>query len=277
VTVAILVKVYDGIVLATDSATSLASPWGTQVYNSANKIFQLHRHKPIGAMTWGLGNLGTASNATVAKDLRRRLMGKDPAHPDWALVDDFTVEDVANRMVELIYDEIITTVGLASPLGFLVGGYSDKAAQAEAWLVPFDDPRTRPQPVQVAAPDTAGWVAFAQPEATVRLTAGYDPAALDLLVQAGLLDAARVPDAVAALKVLDRQVALPAMPFADAIGLARFLVDVTAGYSYYNMGPNTVGGPVEVAGITRYEGFKWVARKHYYSDALNPEEPRHDH
>lgn len=66
------------------------------------------------------------------------------------------------------------------------------------------------------------------------------------------------------------------MPFADAIQLAKFLVDVTIGYTRYLLGPDTVGGQVELAGISRHEGFKWVMRKHYYSRELNPGSP-HEH
>lgn len=51
-TVAIVVKIWDGIVLAADSATTLRLVDGSsQVYNSANKIFHLHRELPIAAMT----------------------------------------------------------------------------------------------------------------------------------------------------------------------------------------------------------------------------------
>ena len=84
VTVAVGVKVFDGIVLATDSATTLLLANGrAQVYNTANKPLQLHRQLPIAAMTWGLGAIGDASISTLAKDFRRRLMGRDSAFPGW--------------------------------------------------------------------------------------------------------------------------------------------------------------------------------------------------
>jgi hypothetical protein len=35
------------------------------------------------------------------------------------------------------------------------------------------------------------------------------------------------------------------------------------------MGPDIVGGPIEVAGVNLHEGFKWINRKHYYSLELN--------
>ena len=51
-TVAVAVKVFDGIVLAADSATTLQLPaGGAHVYNNASKVFHLHRKLPVGAMT----------------------------------------------------------------------------------------------------------------------------------------------------------------------------------------------------------------------------------
>lgn len=40
--------------------------------------------------------------------------------------------------------------------------------------------------------------------------------------------------------------------------------------SFYGLpGANTVGGPIELAAITKHEGFKWVTRKHYFDEQLN--------
>jgi hypothetical protein len=282
-TVAVGVKVFDGIVLAADSATTieLGPPLGYHVYNSASKIFHLHRDVPIGAMTWGLGNVGSASIATLAKDLRRRLLGKDTSHK-WKLGSNYTVEAVANRLVDMVFDELYQPalkgqkVGPEHLLGFLVAGYSAGSGQAEAWLVQMEDPTKRPTPEQVAKPDESGWFVYAQPEAVVRLLKGHDPSILDALK--GDLNSAELAKVETALKkrVLERVAMSPAMPIADAIGFARYLVDTTVGYSRYVLGPDTVGGQVEIAGITRHEGFKWISRKHYYPSSLNPKDPGHD-
>jgi hypothetical protein len=104
-TVAVLVKVFDGIVLATDSATTIPLPDGSvQVYNNADKIFNLHRKLPIAAMTWGLGQVGPASVSAVAKDLRTRFMGEaSAAFEDWALEEDsYTIENVAKKLAETL-------------------------------------------------------------------------------------------------------------------------------------------------------------------------------
>lgn len=282
-TVGVAIKVYDGIVLAADSATTidLGPTLGHQVYNSANKVFHLHRDLPIGGMTWGLGNVGTASIATLAKDLRRRLMGKDSAHK-WRLPGNYTIESVAGRLVDMVFDELYSptlmgeVIGREHLLGFLVAGYSAGSQHAEAWLVQFEDPAVKPIPQQVAKGDESGWFVYAQPEAVGRLLKGSDPALLSLLAQD--LSAAELAKVTAVLDRgdLERVVMSPAMPIADAVGLAKYLVDTTVGYSRFVLGPDTVGGQVEIAGITRHEGFKWISRKHYYPASLNPKDPSHD-
>lgn len=60
------------------------------------------------------------------------------------------------------------------------------------------------------------------------------------------------------------------MPIADAIELARFMVETTIKFVGFNLQHETVGGPIEIATITKHEGFKWVQRKLFYTAAMNP-------
>ncbi len=270
-TVAAFVKVYDGIVLATDSATTIRLGDGSsQVYNNADKIFNLHRDLPIAAMTWGRGQIGAASISTLSKELRLRLMGMEPEYPNWKLDPvEYRIEDVARLTAEFLHERV-KECDNGTPqgtVGMLVSGYSAQAKQGEAWGFYIQDAETEPTLTQMATEDSSGWQTFAQPGATDRLFNGYD----SNLAQA--LKAA-VPEehheAVAeALASQIRQPVIASMPFPDAIALAKFLVEVTSGYSHFLLGPDTVGGPVEVAGLNRHEGFKWISRKHYYSPDLN--------
>jgi hypothetical protein len=58
-------------------------------------------------------------------------------------------------------------------------------------------------------------------------------------------------------------VVTPGMPIHDAIGLTRFLMEATIGYVRFraDLQPKTVGGPIDMAVITKHEGFRWVQRK----------------
>ncbi len=67
-TIAVTIKVRDGIVLAADSATTLVGASGavSNIYNHAHKIANLKKGSPIGFMTWGLGSMGPSSIVSLA-------------------------------------------------------------------------------------------------------------------------------------------------------------------------------------------------------------------
>src|ERR1017187_10478130 len=81
--IAVAISVHDGVVLAADSASTLAAaipgpsgprPMAMNVYNNANKIANLYKGKPIGCVAYGSGSIGSASISTLLKDFRHRLM-----------------------------------------------------------------------------------------------------------------------------------------------------------------------------------------------------------
>ena len=63
----------------------------------------------------------------------------------------------------------------------------------------------------------------------------------------------------------------PGMPIGEVIDLAHFLVDATIKFVRFTPGHPTVGGPIEIAAMTRHEGFKWIQRKHHFPRDLNVE------
>ena len=73
--------------------------------------------------------------------------------------------------------------------------------------------------------------------------------------------------------IIKAQTALPlvyaGMPIGETIELAEFLVEATIKFVRFAPGPPSVGGPVEIAAMTRHEGFKWIKRKHHYPQSLN--------
>ncbi len=66
----------------------------------------------------------------------------------------------------------------------------------------------------------------------------------------------------------DRMVAL--MPKQELIELAEALVSITGAERKATKDEGTVGGPIDVAMITKHEGFVWIKRKHYFNKDLNP-------
>jgi len=60
------------------------------------------------------------------------------------------------------------------------------------------------------------------------------------------------------------------MPKQDLIELAEALVNITAIERKASDDAGTVGGPIDVALITRAEGFVWIKRKHHFRADMNP-------
>ncbi|HEX8672955.1 MAG TPA: hypothetical protein VF710_13755 [Longimicrobium sp.] len=53
--------------------------------------------------------------------------------------------------------------------------------------------------------------------------------------------------------------------------MAESLVDITALRRQFSMTEETVGGPIDVAVISKGDGFVWIRRKHYFDKTLNPQ------
>ncbi|KQW48913.1 hypothetical protein ASC77_09340 [Nocardioides sp. Root1257] len=274
-TVVVGIQTTDGLVLASDSATTqqLALVGGgyatSSIWNSANKIFNLRKSWPIGAMTFGRAAIGGLSIATHAKDLRLRLSGAMPDTAFPALDDDtYSVEKVAQTVLDYYRNQ--SNLDPGDDLGFIVGGFSATERRPEMWQVNVSESGDTIE--CVVAPGDPGIVTQGMTDAITRLVDGAGlglGAALEKMgVPAGSGDAA----AEQLRDQLRMAWAWPGMPLGETIDMARFLVETQINFVRFMPGDAMVGGPVEVAALTKHEGFKWVQRKHYYNAKLNPEE-----
>ncbi|MBS1077909.1 hypothetical protein JK217_09105 [Gluconobacter kondonii] len=66
-----------------------------------------------------------------------------------------------------------------------------------------------------------------------------------------------------------KELCSPSMPVQDAIDLARFMAETAARFAHFKAGASTIGGPIEIAAVTKHEGFRWISRKHYFDTSLN--------
>jgi hypothetical protein len=275
-TIAITVNAVDSVVLASDSAITqqVRMPDDQEVkiniWNSGNKIFNLRKTWPIAAMMWGHAALSGRSVATLAKELRCRFSGERPGYQDWALDPAaFTIAGVADRVKTFFYDENYQEDPAARELlGFTVAGFPAGSDGPELYSIEMDESGCR-------GPDRQGqegqpylmW--SGQPEAISRLASGVSMRLSEALEQLGVAPA----EASVAVERIKEKIALPivypGMPVGEVIDLADFLVEATIKFVRFTPGHQVVGGPIEIAAITRHEGFKWIRRKHHYPQELN--------
>jgi 20S proteasome alpha/beta subunit len=266
------VKIHDGIVMAADSATTFYTSEGrpTQIYEHVDKIVNLVKGAPIGIMTCGSGSIGSASIATLMKDLRRRLSSSAGGDQGFVLGSSYSMQDVAQK-VQSFVTEKVQQADFKHYLMLRLCGYSSDGTLPEVWDVVADNGDVA-EPFCVQAPDGIGVRWCGETEAINRLILGL-----------GWMPSKRSSEilgisegqAVSAFNTITDEflyesLIMAAAPIQDAIDLSRFLVETTKGFIRFAITrTKTVGGPVEIAAITKHEGFKWVQRKHFYPYELN--------
>jgi hypothetical protein len=258
-TILVSVKINDGVVMAADSATSFASG---MVYHETRKIQRLLDGIPVGVMVAGSGGIGNESLDTLFKDLSVRLRGADPRHPDW-LVDraNYTVEGIALRIREFLFEEKMQAYSGAVSSQIRLCGYSAGSQLPEVWDVLLNNAGC-PPPVCVQGEQDFGPRWAGEGEALNRLVLGLD-SRLEGLV-AAMEGAPPDFDAIRQRLAPDlyELLFLEAMPIQDAADLARFLVLTTIGFVRFSVSrPKTVGGSIEIAAITKHEGFQWLQHR----------------
>lgn len=260
-TIAIALKINDGIVLATDSASTIVGEEiGNGVrsvdhtYFTADKLFNIKKSSPIGAMTWGSGSINNESISTLVKDFRKECKNEEY----------ISVKDSADKFKEFLEKKINTD----TTLGFLIAGYSKGEGHPEMFLINIEKGEIIDfSEINKEDPLAITW--FGETYFLRRFLLGYDDNIIEILKENGVDDESAINIVNDCSMKLQLPLGVPAMPIQDAIDLVKFLANISVNSSRFSPGAQVIGGPIDIAVITKHEGFKWIERKHYYSSDLN--------
>jgi len=268
VTVCVAVQVNDGLVFAADSAAASSHgtvPSGAEIVSAirhGRRVFNLYRNLPICAMACGLDNIGPESIGSLAQDLRIVLMGKNKQH---ALdPTNYTIEEVAVKARQFLFEDKFMALAEKpkAELSFYVGGYSSGAGQPERWLVKIRG-EANDSPTPECLSKTTGLSWGGEPEAIFRLVMGIGLNHREALLQAGLSEEQANAVSTALLKQLQAPFLHANLSVPDAIDLADFLVETTRNFLRFVRRVDSVAGEIDIAVVTKHEGFKLIHRKHY--------------
>ena len=165
-TIAIALKINDGIVLATDSASTII---GDEIedgvrsvrhtYFTADKLFNLKKGSRIGAITWGNGSINNESISTLVKDFRKNSEKMEYS----------TVESIVNDFKSFLENKITPETSL----GFLIAGYSKGEGHPEMFLININNGNIEePMPLNSNDPLSISW--FGETSFLTRLLLGFD-------------------------------------------------------------------------------------------------------
>lgn len=255
-TICVSVKTRDGIVLGTDSMSTVTlfgadgQSMAQKTYSNARKLVQIGE-LPVGVFTYGLGNLGSRTVISHILEYSRAL----------EIGSDWRVEGIAAGLSEHMsreYSAIHAGVEPGPVLGLHVAGYSDGSSLSEEWEMEFPD---SPGPnLEMAGHEfRVNWEGATLPFG--RLFHGFDPGIVRILLEEGV-EQSLLQKALTESPLVP-QVSFSAMPLQDAINFAVYVLRTTIGFTSFEAGPATCGGPLQIAVISEEDGFQWVSKPEF--------------
>lgn len=298
-TIVVSVQCSEGIVLAADSASAVASgALGVRVWTHAKKLSHLRDYN-LGTLTWGLGALGHRNIQSLMYEFER--------DPTVSLGEKSTcrVHDVATKLHSFLlprYREVAEEMAReegqpVDPLGMIVAGYSHGSFTPEQYrfLLPDD-----PAPERIDFREAmVGMLFEGLPDAIHRLIHGLDPRIAHALssmeftpeqlarLAGGLTDAGFLEEYATAfaqtvapavdrasrfinwLDLAKHQLVIPGMPLQDGIDLAIWLIEATIGRYRFGFPWPIAAGEIDIAVIT-HSDFTWIRRKAWHAYSRQP-------
>ena len=299
-TAEIAVMNQEAVALAADSAVTIVDGENeeiTKIFTSANKLFSLSQHHPLGIMFYGNTRLGDVPWETVIK-LYRDYLGTDSKNTIEEYTEDFIqFIDVQASKFRIDREEVRWPRS-----GIVIAGFGESEiypAIVSLEVLGFHGQLTyRLEKPSIAIEGIEALILpYAQKEVVQGFMNGVEPSyrskLLDIFeimlsrlladtieesdekVSRGLEDALR--SLYVEIRRMERdEYALPVlrtiadMPKSELPAVAEALVGLQSLKRKVSEDHETVGGPIDVALISKGDGFIWIKRKHYFDPEINP-------
>ena len=203
----------------------------------------------IGVVTFGQAAIGVRTVSSFLPELEAHLPGHRLSVDEFAkTLSDFFVGQWKSGMPADYKGPNIT---------FVVGGFDD--GQPYGKVFAFDIPAF-PVPAE-RNPGDFGLTWGGQKDIVDRLIQGFDNGLIDILKTELSLDADKIAELRPKLQALQLPMPLAFMALQDDVDLALFFVETTIAAQRLTLGLRGCGGPIDVATITRRDGFRFIQQK----------------
>ena len=251
----------EGVVLAADSRVTLIRKLGNNetipaTFDNATKLLHVAGQNFVGVVTYGAGAIGQQQPRTAHSFLPEfeNQLQRDK-------VERLSVEDFSRRLSAFYMAQWSETMpgDYSGPdMTFLMGGYDADAAYGRIFQI--DIPH-KPDPKEWHVGDF-GPVWGGQLQHANRLIHGFDPMLPSLLQELLGLSADKCEEIQKSLQSkLQAPIPFMFLPLQDCVDLSVFLIRTTIIMQTFMVDVRGVGGAIDVATITRTEGFKPIQQK----------------
>lgn len=255
----------EGIVLAADSRVTLNTemPSGANkiilpsTFDNATKLLRFQNHNYVGCVTYGLGAIGQREPRTAHSflpEFESELNQSGEAR--------YSIIEFADKLGKFFSKQWIEnnmpSEASENNMIFLVAGFDKDTPYGKVYQINIpSSPKPQEQNAGQFGVTWGGQLAF-----TNRLIKGMDPAVVYLVQKhLGLSDAQRN----SLFDFLERELSLRIpyqfLPLQDSVDLSIYLIRTTMEIQRWLIAIRGVGGAIDVATITRTDGFKYVQQK----------------
>lgn len=257
---AIITKVPEGIVLAAESRVSYDIPYGDNgsrlvTFDNATKVLEMDGYNRFGAVTFGVANIGDRTAHSFLPEFIAHLK-KDKQKKN------LTVEQFSKELSNFFSAKWKEAMADDFPSGenmhFVVSGFDKDNPYAKVYQ--FAIPET-PKPTPVSGMEGFNIIWGGQTDIVERIFKGFDASVLNWVDQNIELTDEQSDGLVKAIQDSQLPVVCGALALQDAINLCITLIRTTIDIQSLAAGIRGVGGPIDVAIITKDDGFKFIQRK----------------
>lgn len=223
-------------------------------FDNATKLLSFSDpNRPVGVVTYGQGIVGK-TNRTAQSYLPEFEYGL----PEQRL----SVQEFAQKLSTFFLDQWNAAQPEnynGPPMVFVVAGYNEFEHFGRIYL--FEIPGNPEPKEQNPGPDQFGMTWGGQREFVDRIIQGYDERVIEITSKLSSLNEEQKVLLKQQLQQISMQLPFQLLPLQDCVDLAIFLIRTTIDAQRLSVVLRGVGGPIEVATITRREGFRYIQRK----------------
>jgi hypothetical protein len=261
----IIIKGPEGLVLAADSRVTLQAKSETETltvnFDNATKLLSFSKpHEYVGAVTYGAAVIGLRTAQSFIPELEEEILEEQKKRLE--------VEDYATLLSNFFGKQWQKTMPSDYPgpsMTFVVGGYGPTDSYGRVFLFSLPDQK---DPVEQNKNDennnvpNFGMTWGGQLQIASRIIHGFDPELRSILQkELGLDDAGWSRIQQALMRRLQFSIPYQVLPLQDCVNLATMMIRTTVEAQSLSVGVRGVGGPMDLAVVTRTEGLRYIQKK----------------
>jgi hypothetical protein len=265
----VVIKGTEGIVLAVDSRVTLEAhrpntpPIPVNFDNTSKLLSFSDPHNFVGAVTYGAAVIGRRTAHSFVPEFEQNILAKKYQKR----TDILTYANELSDFFMARWKESMPDNYRGPDMTFIVGGYDPKAPYGKVFLLGIPN-RPKPEPRNPGKHEF-GMTWGGQLQIASRIVHGFDPALVPIIRKTLNLDRKQTTKLVEDLrKRVEFPIPYDVLPLQDCVDLAIFLIRSTMSFQRLAVGVRGVGGPIEVAVITRTKSISFIQKKDIHGEFI---------